>query len=71
MSDFSLTANPFAQLIAPQELVQAIEASTVLRNLRRHTVLQADKPRMAAELAAFDAQIDAADMGRGAAKSKR
>ena len=55
-------ANPFALMMNPQAIVEAIEHSERLERLQRRVCRPLDKPlipkKKAAELAAFDRDID-------------
>ncbi len=59
-------ADPFAMLIDPQALLQAIEASPLLRNLNGRIYRPLDRPMIPkpapADAAAFDAQVDVEDV---------
>jgi hypothetical protein len=56
--------NPFALMLEPQQVLQAIEGSTSLRGLRQQQYLLLDRPAGLApqsDLAAFDALQDEQD----------
>ena len=54
--------NPFALMLAPREVKQAMRRSESLRQLQQRAYHLMDKPRPTAdaELAAYDAALDAA-----------
>lgn len=54
--------NPFALMLAPREVKQAMRRSESLRQLQQRAYHLMDKPRpnLDAELAAYDAALDAA-----------
>ena len=58
----AINANPFALMLTPQQVLQAVEGSTALRGLRQQQYLLLDRPASMVAHAAveFDA-IDDAD----------
>lgn len=56
-------ANPFALMLAPRQVLEAMEKSDALRRLQHqvfHPLEKRARPAGDAELAAFDAEIDRA-----------
>jgi hypothetical protein len=59
-----LASNPFALMMNPDAVVQAMETSDRLRRLQRRICKPLDKPvatRPASDAAAFDNEVDAQD----------
>ena len=57
-----LASNPFALMMNPDAVVQAMETSDRLRRLQRRVCKPLDKPlvpRPASDTAAFDSEVDA------------
>lgn len=61
MRSNSCQLNPFSLMMEPEMVLQAMERSDALRNLRQQIFHPLDKPmhfRVSAELAAFDAAVE-------------
>jgi hypothetical protein len=59
-----LASNPFALMMNPEAVVQAMETSDRLRRLQRRICKPLDKPlvtRPASDAAAFDTEVDTQD----------
>ena len=54
-------ANPFAMMLAPQQVLQTIEASSALRSLRQKQYMLLDRPGSLAPAAANDPLLDDED----------
>lgn len=72
MKNTAIALNPFSLMMEPELVLQTMERSQQLRNLRRHKLRPLDKPLIPltkealAARAAFDAAIDAEEFEDGA-----
>lgn len=67
MKSTATALNPFSLMMEPELVLQNMERSQQLRNLRRHTLRPLDKPlipyavKAKTEVDAYDAEIEAED----------